>query len=308
MAVSWSDDVDEILAADLAAGFAYLTPAKGVVIMPMAPLGIRDREAGTVTLSTSQGLWKKLERIRRNPGVAIAYHAREHGLTDRPAFVLVQGRASFPLRPDRDWLESITPEWERFLGPRSGGLVGRMLDVYYWQRVPITIQVERIVAHPDDRAEEDPVVFGAARKPATPQKAPAGGTGPRVDTAAVEAHANRLPHTLLGWCGPDEMPEVIPVAVSGSSSEGVHLRVPPGSVPASGRRAGLTSHRFWPRMIGQEQRIHTGWVSSDGAGRVIYAPHTKAGYRLPRSKAAFVLGSASLATRMRAARKAGVVG
>ena len=61
-------------------------------------------------------------------------------------------------------------------------------------------------------------------------------------------------------------------------------------------------------MIGQEQRIHTGWVSSDGAGPVIYAPHTKAGYRLPRSKAAFILGSASLATRMRAARKAGVVG
>ena len=49
MSVSWSDEVDEILASDLAAGFAYLTPAKGVVITPMAPLGLRDREAGTVT-------------------------------------------------------------------------------------------------------------------------------------------------------------------------------------------------------------------------------------------------------------------
>ena len=37
--VSWADDVDEILASDLAAGFAYLTPAKGVVITPMAPSG-----------------------------------------------------------------------------------------------------------------------------------------------------------------------------------------------------------------------------------------------------------------------------
>jgi hypothetical protein len=26
--VSWSDEVDEVLAGDLAAGFAYLTPAK----------------------------------------------------------------------------------------------------------------------------------------------------------------------------------------------------------------------------------------------------------------------------------------
>jgi hypothetical protein len=308
MAVTWSDDVDEILASDLAAGFAYLTPAKGVVIVPMAPLGIRDREAGTVTLSTSQGLWKKLERIRRNPGVAIAYHARDHGLTDRPGFVLVQGRATFPLKPDRGWLKSITPEWERFLGPRSGGIVGRMLDVYYWQRVPVKVEIERIVAYPDNRAEEDPVVFGADRESVPPQKAPAKGTGPRVDTGEVERHANRLPHTLLGWRGSGDLPEVIPVGVTGSSSEGVNLRVPPGAVPASGRRAGLTSHKFWPRMIGQEQRVHTGWVSSDGAGRVVYAPHTKSGYRLPPSKAVFVLGSASLATRMRAARRAGVVG
>jgi hypothetical protein len=150
VSVSWSDEVDEILAGDLAAGFAYLTPAKGVVITPMAPLGLRDREAGTVTLTTSLGLWKKLDRIRRNSGVAVAYHAREHGLTDRPGFVLVQGRASFSTTPDRAWLESITPEWDRFLGPRSSGPVGRLLDVYYWQRVAITITVERIVAYPDD--------------------------------------------------------------------------------------------------------------------------------------------------------------
>src|SRR5687767_15954769 len=88
--IGWTDEIDEVLAGDLAAGFAYLTPAKGVVITPMAPLGIRDREAGTLTFSTSLGLWKKLDRIRRNSGVAIAYHAREHGLTDRPEFVLVQ--------------------------------------------------------------------------------------------------------------------------------------------------------------------------------------------------------------------------
>ena len=112
MPVTWSDEVDEILSGDLAAGFAYLTPAKGVVITPMAPLGLRDREAGTVTLTTSLALWKKLDRVRRNSGVAIAYHAREHGLTDRPGFVVVQGRASFSPTPDREWLESIGPAWD----------------------------------------------------------------------------------------------------------------------------------------------------------------------------------------------------
>lgn len=59
-------------------------------------------------------------------------------------------------------------------------------------------------------------------------------------------------------------------------------------------------------MVGQEQRVHTGWVRSDGASRVEYSPHTKAGYKLPPSKAVFVAGSASLAFRMRAARAAGV--
>ena len=169
--VSWTDDVDEILASDLAVGFAYLMTAKGVVISPMAPLGLRDRQAGTVTVTTSQAMWKKLDRLRRNSGVAIAYHTREHGLTDRSGFVLVQGRASFPTSPDRDWLESITPEWERFLGPRSAGIAGRILEVYYWHRVPITIHVERIVAYPDDAAAGKPQVVGKPlAEPAPPQK------------------------------------------------------------------------------------------------------------------------------------------
>ncbi len=305
--VSWGDDVDEILASDLAAGFAYLTPAKGVVITPMAPLALRDREAGTVTLTTSQALWRKLDRIRRSPGVAIAYHAREHGLTNRPGFVLVQGRASFPTVPDRSWLESITPEWERFLGPRSTGLPGRMLNVYYWQRVPITVQVERIVAYPDDAARGKPQLLGRPfAVPAPSQKEPRGGTAARVDPSRLAAHARRLPHTLLGWCGSDDMPEVVPVSAVEAGDSAVMLSVPDGSVPVGGRRAGLTSHQFQPRMIGQEQRVHTGWLESDASEQVRYAPHTRAGYRLPSSKLAFILGSASIALRMRKAREAGL--
>jgi hypothetical protein len=308
--VSWSDDVDEILGGDLTAGFAYLTPAKGVVIAPMAPLGLRDRDAGTVTLTTSLGLWKKLDRVRRNPGVAVAYHARDHGLTDRPGFVLVQGRASFSATPDRAWLESITPQWDRFLGPRSRGPVGRAQDVYYWQRVAITVDVERIIAHPDDAASEEAEVFGSSPPaPPAPQAPPRGGVEPRLDTARVAAHARRLPYTLLGWCGSDELPVVVPAtAAEDAGADGVRLNVPPGSAPSGGRRAGLTSHWFRPRMIGQEQRIHTGWMSSEDGSPVLYSPHTKAGYRLPPSKALYTLAVASLATRMRGARRAGLVG
>jgi hypothetical protein len=305
MPVTWSDEVDEILAADLAVAVAYLTPAKGVLISPMAPLGMRDRERGTVTLTSSLGLWRKLDRIRRDPGVAVAYHARDHGFTDRPGFVLVQGRASFG-KPDRAWLESIEPEWDRFLPPRKGGLVGRAFDVYYWQRVQITIEIDRVVAFPDTAATGQPVTTGSPRpEAAPPQGDPRNGTGPRLSTEKVAADVARLPHTLLGWCGADGLPEVVPVSAGSASNEGVRLEVPAGSVPPGGRRAGLTAHRFWPRMVGQEQRVHTGWLTAEGDAAA-YAPHTRTGYRMPPSSIAYHLGCASLATRIRGARAAGL--
>jgi len=122
----------------------------------------------------------------------------------------------------------------------------------------------------------------------------------------VAAHAQRLPHTLLGWCGSDDMPEVVPVAAVEAGDSAVMLGVPADTVPAGGRRAGLTSHQFQPRMIGQEQRVHTGWLESDGADRVVYLPHTKAGYRLPPSKLAFTLASGSIAFRIKKARDMGL--
>ncbi len=78
------------------------------------------------------------------------------------------------------------------------------------------------------------------------------------------------------------------------------------AIPPGHRRAGLTAHAFKPRMIGQEQRVHTGWLEHEG-GRIRYSPHTRAGYALPASKALFVAGSA-IATRsgMRKARAAGL--
>ena len=308
MTVAWPDSVDEILAGDLAAAFAYLTPARGAVITPMAPLALRDRERGTVTLSSSLGLWKKLARLRRNNGVAVAYHAREHGFTDRPEYVLVQGRATVG-EPDREWLESIAPEWERFLGPLRRGLVGRWLRVYYWERVAIEIAVERVVVWRDVTCAGTPEVYGAplpARAPA-PQKPPGNGTEPRVDVTKAADGIEKLPHTLLSWAGSDGLPMMVSAEATGSVNEGLRLRVPAANLPAGGRRAGLTSHWFQPRMIGQEQRVHTGWMTSAGGSEALYSPHTRSGNRLPPSKMLFTVG-AGAATRigLRGARKAGL--
>ena len=194
MSVDWSDEVDEILGGDLAVGLAYLTPAKGVLIAPMATLGLRDREAGTITLSSSLALWKKLDRMRRNPGVAVAYHAREHSLTQRPGFVLVQGRASFDTTPDRAWLESITPQWDQFLGKRSTGLIGRTQRVYYWERIAINSRssASSTTATPSPPASRRSSALRRRHRP-TPKKPPGKGTEPRVEVGKVAAERRQAP-------------------------------------------------------------------------------------------------------------------
>src|ERR687892_17541 len=122
MTVPWPDHVDEVLAGDMTAALAYLTPAGGAVVTAVAPVGLRDREQGTVTFTTSLGFGKKLQRIELDPCVALAYHAREHGFARGESFVLVQGRCR-PVPPaDRDWNDRVLgPAAERFMGPPRRG-------------------------------------------------------------------------------------------------------------------------------------------------------------------------------------------
>ena len=133
------------------------------MVTAVAPIGLRDRDAGTVTFTTSLGLGRKLERMRREPRVALAYHAREHGFSTRPEFVLVQGRATIVETPDRDYLEEVVaPRAERFLGERKTGFFwDRWLREYYSDRVPVNVQVERVTVWPDLRCAGETTVFGA---------------------------------------------------------------------------------------------------------------------------------------------------
>jgi hypothetical protein len=61
--------------------------------------------------------------------------------------------------------------------------------------------------------------------------------------------------------------------------------------------------------VGQEQRVHTGWLDADPAtGGAVYAPHTHAGYRFPASRTLYklVVGFETR-RRLREARRAGVL-
>jgi hypothetical protein len=58
--------------------------------------------------------------------------------------------------------------------------------------------------------------------------------------------------------------------------------------------------------MGQDQRVHTGWLEAGDDGTLVYAPHTKAGYRMPASRLLYpLIVGAFTRVRQREARKAG---
>ena len=302
LAAVWSDLQDGIIGGDLTAALAYVTPAGGAVVTPVAPIGLRDREAGTVGFTTSLGFGRKLDRIKANPRVALAYHAREHGFASEPRFVLVQGTASYEVDPDPKVLaERVRPASARFMGaPRTGPFWDRWLSAYYADRVLVTVRVERVLSWEDPSCEGPPSVSGA-QPPSTdpePQAAPRNGSGPRVDVARAGKRLQSLAHVLLGYTGADGFPSVVPVSVDGWSQSGIALT---GALPSGGRRAGVLAHRYEPQLIGLETRQYTGWLQ-DG----VYAPHTENGFRAPANKTLLLLANGFMARRgLKRARAAG---
>jgi hypothetical protein len=289
----WPDDVEQIIGGDLTAALAYATPAGGGVVTPVAPIGLRDRDAGTVSFTTSLGFGRKLDRMAANPRVALAYHAREHGFASDPSFVLVQGTATYDANPDATVLsDRVAPASVRFMGaPKTGLFWDRWLDAYYADRVLVTVQVERVLVWPDAACSGEPVVHGAAleQRATESQSPPKGGTGPRVDAARATRRLKKLPHVLLGHVGADGFPVVTPVGVGESTPAGFRLT---GPLPAGVRRAGLLGHRYEPKLIGLEARQHTGWLA-DG----VYAPHTEAGFQAPANKTVLLLANGFMAKR-----------
>jgi hypothetical protein len=304
----WPDNVDEILGSDQVVALAYCTPANGTVLTPLTNFGIRDREEGTLTaVNSSVGVYRKLERIRQNPRIALAYHTRTHGFSDRPEFVLVQGTATLgPAIPD--YPKSIQPTWERFGGPVE---IGRVWDWWlrvYNLRIPIEIAVHRVIVWPDRACEGQPTIHGAPiTTPPESQREPGNGTGPRIDHRRAAERASRLENVLLGWVGADGFPIAIAAKPGPATAPGIELDVPKGLVPRGGRRAGLLAHEFARYTAGQNLRKHTGWLeAAPGATRVTYAPHTAAGYHMPSSMAIYRLAAGAGTRRgLKGAQRAG---
>jgi hypothetical protein len=65
--VGWTDEIDEILVGDLVVAVGMPTPMGGVALASVTPIGLRDRDAGTVGFTSSLGFGRKLERIAADP-------------------------------------------------------------------------------------------------------------------------------------------------------------------------------------------------------------------------------------------------
>ena len=289
----WTDADEEIIAGDLTAALAYVTSAGGAVVTAVAPVGLRDRDAGTVGFTTSLGFGRKLDRIKQNPRVALAYYAREHGFASEPRYVLVQGTATYDSQPDPSLLtETVRPASTRFMGaPRTGIFWDRWLSAYYGDRVLVTVRVERVISWPDLACLGAPAIAGAplgAEGPGS-QAPPRNGTGPRVDVVRAARRLTALPHVLVAYPGVDGFPLIVPVSVGATSPAGIALA---GQLAAGGRRAGVLGHRYEPKLIGLESRQYTGWLQDD-----VYAPHTENGFRAPANKTLLLLGNGFMARR-----------
>ena len=301
--VAWDDEVDDVLDRDLTAGLAYVTPAGGAVVTAVAPVGLRDREAGLVSFTTSFGFARKLDRIRHNPRVALAFHAREHGAdgaSASPRYVLVQGVATVRDRDERWLREVLNPQAARYLGPpREGRFWDWWLRAYYADRVAVDVRVERIVSWPDLECRGEPDVLGAPvpDAPPGPQAPPAKGAGPRVDPERAARRLARLPHRLLAFPGADGHPVVVPFVAREASPEGLALRLPALWLPPGGRRAGVLAHAYRPHLVGLSARQHTGWLEAGADGQALYAPHTETGFRAPPNKTLLLLANGFLARR-----------
>ena len=245
MTVHWPREVDDVLGGDHVVMLAYVTPASGVVLLPVTNFAVRDGDAGTLTaVNSSVAMWRKLDRIRRNPRIALAYHTRTHADNERSEYVLVQGTATLS-PPIPDYPGTIIEHWERIEPWSDRNALWEWWQRVYALRVAIEVAVERVVTWPDLACEGAPRVYGAPLPPPpTPQPSPQKGTGPRIDHERAAAKARHLPEALLGWVGADGFPVVVPVEVAGAES----ARHPPRR-PRRDRPAGRPARRAHRALV-----------------------------------------------------------
>ena len=208
--------VDEIIGGDLTAALAYVTPAGGAVVTAVAPIGLRDRAAGTVTFTTSLGLGAqagadraqpprgaRLPRARARLCRRLRVRARpgRRAAGDRAGPQLPRGHGEAP----GDALHGTAEGGKAVLGPVAARVLPGPHPGGGGRRAP-----DRLGGRPVRRPARTRSGTAAAGEPPA-QDEPAKGAGPRVDSERAAARLRSLDHLLLAYVGADGYPEVVPV-------------------------------------------------------------------------------------------------
>ncbi|MFJ8228486.1 hypothetical protein ACIQ9E_00815 [Streptomyces sp. NPDC094448] len=268
-AVTWSDEVHEVLVGDPTAALAYTTPQRGVVVTPVSPLGLADREAGTLAFTSALAFGRKLNRILRDPRVALCYHARDYGSSTSRTLVLAQGDAEVSLHPPEDRLAALHERMaDRFGGRKQGTLWDWIQYEADHQRAFVDITVTRLVTW-GERTPHDWTSLDGSPWPDPPgsQDPPARGTHARIDPAEAARRLAPLPHRLIGYLGSDGFPVVRPVQTAGIDGDRIRLEAPTAALPPGGRRAGLLGHRYTPHCAAP-----AGWSRPKQAPSTLRSP------------------------------------
>ncbi len=287
--ITWSDEIDEILGGDLTAAVGICTDRGGVVLATVAPIGLRDRDAGTVSFTTSLGFGRKLERIHANPSVALSYHTRQHGRSQQPGHVLINGTATIRLPTSGAERNELRERAADHLGPlATGRFWDWWLDAYYQDRVIVDIAVQSVVYTPPGYT---PVVTGRAMPDGTPdeQPPPHEATRARVPLRRVARSLRQSPHRLLSWTDADGDPIITPILESRRDGDSFTLRTEMAP-PEGGRRAGVLAHDFHPEIVGLRTATHTGWLRVD-QNEVLWTPHTRHAVAVPPNKTIVLLAN-----------------
>ncbi|MCE7883690.1 MAG: hypothetical protein DYH08_07490 [Actinobacteria bacterium ATB1] len=276
---AWPEEAVDIVGGDLCATFAYTTRFGGVSIAPVCPFGTFDERAGTIETSVPMMFVDKLRRLEDAPQAALGFFSRKHGLSATPGYVLAQGDVTFPDAPPAGYLEALHERWAEFLGSVPEGGIVRKLggDAYYDKRLPVTLNVRRLLYWKDPLAAGDPNVVGdPLAGPPSPQRPPKQGTDPLVASRKYVKQLERDDGHVLGFLDSEGRPFLVPF-----TPQVVDHRIVIGrdDLPRGGRRAAAMG--FWcnPQLRGQGVWTVRGWLDVAGSSAT-FAPSASRKFNL----------------------------
>lgn len=279
--VAWPDAVTDVVGGDLVTACATATRFGGTNLFPVCTLGAHDPDAGTISMTSPLALGQKLDHLRVNPRMAMAFFSRAHGFATSPSYVLVQGDAEVGEPPTCAPLGDLRDDWERFLGPLPEGRFGRWaLREYVERRVPITLGVRRIVMWDDLVATGAPRVIGPAFDAEATGHDPLRQIRPaRWAKRRADRQLQRGPDHLVSYLGDDGYPVVLPVPGTTADDDGLVLTR--HDLPVGGRRASFISFWFAAQLRGQGALQVRGWLDAADGGTATLRPTALSRFNLP---------------------------